>query len=485
MVTVQRENATERSEVLHKLKILDTEPEGEYDEITRMAAFMCRTPIAFISFIDHERQWLKSKVGFDTENIPIDLSFCYYAIKDPRRILVVPDATKDERFKDNPLTQTDTPFIFCASVPLLYDSVPIGTLCVIDHVPRQLNQEQIKALRFLAKCVTDKLEQRKAQNYSHLLQTELESEIDLLYKAINSSSDHFFIIDPETMKFINFNETAVRELGYSRKELFNLSPHEIKPLFTKELLQKKYFELIDSPNKNAVIQTLHRKKNGELIDVEIHFNSIRHNNRDIIISSARNVTDKLNNEKRLIESEEKYRNLFDSLPDIIFRSDETGKITMINPACFDILQYKPAELINKPATLIYEDPAVREKIMEEIKRKKIINNYRLNLKQKGGDIKTVSLNAKGVYKNGNFAGIEGVVSDITDVIKYENALITTKEFYETVLDSITEDIAVFNEDGKYIFLNRHAVKDDETRKWLIGKTDLDYCIEKGKPVKIA
>ena len=485
MVELQLDTAKDRLKALHRINILDTATEDDYDEITRLAAYICRTPVAYISFIDDERQWLKSKVGTGIENIPIEISFCVYAIQEPATIMIVPDATKDERFKDNPQTKTDDPVIFCASMPLVSDGVAIGSLCVIDHQPRQIKPEQIKALIFLAKCITDKLDERKNTIYKKQLQTELENEIELLYKAINSSSDHFFIIDPYTMRFINFNETAVKELGYSRSELFHMEAHEIKPLFTKDLLQKKYFEVINSPGKKSVIQTLHKKKNGEIIDVEVCFNSIRHNDKDVIISAARNVTEKINSQKRLIESEQKYRTLFDSLPDIVFRSDDTGKITMISPACLDILGYLPEELLSKPAMIIYNDPSECDRMFNNLKRKNVLKNYRAKLKCKKGDIKTVSINATGIYKNGKYAGIEGVASDITEAAKAEEEIIRTKDFYETILNSIPEDIAVFDHEGTYLFLNKTAIKDDNVRRWMIGKNDFDYCIERGKDISIA
>ena len=484
MVKVPLENAIDRLKALHRLNILDTLPEKEYDDITRMAAYICNTPIAFISFIDDERQWFKSQVGFTTPEVPGEFSFCFYAIQDPENIKVVQDATKDERFKDN-IWIKKSALVFCASVPLVDEGFAIGTLCVMDHVPRTIENQELEALGFLARCIMDKLQDRKDKIEEKELHKELESEIGLLYKAINSSSDHLFIIDPESMKYIEVNNTALKELGYTRKEFFQTQPQDIKPLFTKELLQKKYVEIINSPTKSGVVHTLHKKKNGDLIDVEIHFNSIKYNNKDIIISSVRDITDKVNAENKLRANEKKYRDLFDTLPDMVYHSDSNGIITIVNPACFEILGYAREELFNTPAYLLYNDPADREKMLKELKKSGQIKNYRSLMKCKNGDTRLISSNVKAIYKNGKFAGVEGVGSDITEKGREEQEVIRTKDFYETILNSITEDIAVFDDSGRYLFLNKNAIKDDTLRAWMIGKTDYDYCIEKNKSLSIA
>ena len=484
MVKLQLENGIDRLKALHRLNILNTLPEKDYDEITRMAAYICNTPIAFISFIDDERHWFKSKVGFTTSEVPSEFTFCSYAIKDPEKIMVVPDATKDDRFKDD-IRIKKSALVFCASVPLVDEGIAIGTLCVMDHKPRTIHTEELEALGFLARCITDKLRDRKIKIEKKELHKELECEIDLLYKAINSSFDQLFIVDPETMKYIDVSSTALKELGYSRKEFFQTEPQDIKPLFTKELLQKKYFEIINSSTKSGIVQTVHKKKNGDLVDVEINFNSIKYNNKDIIISFIRDITDKIKAEIKSRSNEIKYKDLFDTLPDLLYHTDSNGKIITVNPACFDILGYLPEELFNRSASLLYNDPADREKMIEELKKSGHIKNYRAVMKCKNGDTRLISSNIKVLFKNGEFTGIVGVGNDITEKGREEQEVIRTKDFYETILNSITEDIAVFDADGRYLFLNKSAIKDETIRKWLIGKTDYDYYIDRGRDITLA
>ncbi|MGB5323862.1 MAG: GAF domain-containing protein [Pseudomonadales bacterium] len=148
-------NEKERLETLLRLKILDTPSEDRYDRYTRICTRLFDTPIAVISLVDKYRQWFKSTCGIDAKETSRKFSFCAHAILDDD-ILEVPDALLDGRFRDNPLV-TDMPNIrFYAGAPLKTpNGHNIGTLCIIDKTPRQLNEDQKVMLRNLADMVVD------------------------------------------------------------------------------------------------------------------------------------------------------------------------------------------------------------------------------------------------------------------------------------------------------------------------------------------
>jgi signal transduction histidine kinase len=149
-----------RLQELYSLELLDTPYEAEFDEIVRVASKICDTPISTVSLIDSHRQWFKAKLGLADSETSRDLAFCGHAILDDK-LMEVPNALDDERFFDNPLV-TDNPNIrFYAGMPLVTQrGFKIGTLCVIDTIPRNLDAEQLQSLETLAKQVTRIIELR-------------------------------------------------------------------------------------------------------------------------------------------------------------------------------------------------------------------------------------------------------------------------------------------------------------------------------------
>jgi GAF domain-containing protein len=152
---------TKRLKVLWQYDVLDTVPEAVFDDLTDLAAKICEAPIALISLVDERRVWYKSKVGITLGECARDVSFCSYAITQSD-LLIVADATADVRFADNPFVTADPNIRFYAGAPLVTpDGHALGTLCVLDKVPRELRPEQKQALRILARHVVTQLELRR------------------------------------------------------------------------------------------------------------------------------------------------------------------------------------------------------------------------------------------------------------------------------------------------------------------------------------
>ena len=155
------QNESKRLKVLWQYEVLDTVPEEVFDDLTELAARICEAPIALISLVDEKRQWFKAKVGVTISETSRELSFCAYAITQSD-LFIVPDATQDKRFANNPLVTSDPKIRFYAGAPLITpDGHALGTLCVIDKVPRELRPEQKQALRILARHVVTQLELRR------------------------------------------------------------------------------------------------------------------------------------------------------------------------------------------------------------------------------------------------------------------------------------------------------------------------------------
>ncbi len=172
IVTVDRETMlrpgphpkeAQRLRVLKDLELLDTLPEVDFDDLAQAAAALVDVPICLVSLVDEHRQWFKSRVGLDVSETPRLISFCGHAILQPNLSpLVVEDATKDPRFSDNPIVVGDPRVIFYVGVPIVVQGMPIGTLCVIDHQPRNISPEKLKILKGLARQVQRLIEFRNS-----------------------------------------------------------------------------------------------------------------------------------------------------------------------------------------------------------------------------------------------------------------------------------------------------------------------------------
>jgi GAF domain-containing protein len=151
---------TARLAALARYEVLDTPPEPAFDDVVRLAASVCDTPIALVSLVDEARQWFKARLGLDVEETPRELAFCGHAILEDR-VLVVDDAARDSRFADNPLVTREPRIRFYAGAPLeTPDGYRIGTVCVIDRQARFLDDEQLASLQALARLAVDELELR-------------------------------------------------------------------------------------------------------------------------------------------------------------------------------------------------------------------------------------------------------------------------------------------------------------------------------------
>lgn len=150
-----------RLAALARYGVLDTPPEQDFDDLARVAAYVCGTPIALVSLVDRDRQWFKAEVGLGLRETPLSQSICRHAMLEPG-LFVVPDARQDERFASNPLVTGPTRLRFYAGAVLeTEEGLPLGTLCVLDHRPRTLDAAQQDALRALARQVMTVLELRR------------------------------------------------------------------------------------------------------------------------------------------------------------------------------------------------------------------------------------------------------------------------------------------------------------------------------------
>jgi GAF domain-containing protein len=156
------ENEPARLRSLRLFQIMDSGAERAFDELARLASIICETPVSLITLLDEKRQWFKAGVGVSITETPREYAFCAHAVLSPE-LMIVPDARLDARFQDNPLVVSDPSIRFYAGAPLVVsDGSALGTLCVLDRMPRVLTEVQTRALLVLRDAVVTQLELRRA-----------------------------------------------------------------------------------------------------------------------------------------------------------------------------------------------------------------------------------------------------------------------------------------------------------------------------------
>ena len=265
-----QENEAARLAELEQYNILDTGAEEAFDGLTRLAAQICDTPIALVSLIDAHRQWFKAKVGIDAPETPRDIAFCAHAIHQSD-ILIVPDTMHDPRFADNPLVTKDPNIRFYAGMPLITPTGhAMGTLCVIDRMPKSLTSDQMTALRILGQQVVSQLELRRrtiALEHTLAHQQKIEQSKARLLRAIDHGLEGVAILNKDGC-YTYMNPAHAEVYGYTVEEMIGQS---WQTLYTPEWVDKinRFYFPILLAQGHWHGEVMGRTKSGHEIFVEI------------------------------------------------------------------------------------------------------------------------------------------------------------------------------------------------------------------------
>jgi PAS domain S-box-containing protein len=289
------ENEEARLEVLRRYAILDTLPEQAFDDLTRLAALICDTPIALVSFVDGERHWFKSKIGFRDQEMGRGAFFCAHAILDAN-VTVVSDTLADRRFSDNALVTGEPRIRFYAGAPLITEQgYPLGTLCVLDRVPRTLNSDQKNALKSLSRLVVAQMELRRSvSDLSAAIRERRLRENEL---------DQLFTLSLDMLCIAGFD-------GYFKR--INPAWENTLGRPTSELLSKPYFEFVHPDDLAATLAEAKKiDEGGQSVAFENRFrcgdgsykwllwNATPGADQELIFAVARDITVRKQAERRL------------------------------------------------------------------------------------------------------------------------------------------------------------------------------------------
>jgi PAS domain S-box-containing protein len=420
-------NEQERLKALRGSGILDTAPERSYDQLTELAASICGTPIAVVSLIDSDRQWFKSKVGLNVSETSRDIAFCAHAILEGD-LLVVPDATTDQRFAQNPLVTSEPHIRFYAGAPLITpEGHALGTLCVLDYVPRQLSEQQREALRVLSSQAvgqielrTTKAELKSAENSAESAVEAMRASEEFKSRLLACSRDCIKVLDLEG-RLVYMNEGGMQSL-----EICDLGP----------VLNTAWVDFWEGHDREAAQMAVESARCGEIGRFTGYFEPrISREPRwwDVVVSPildstgkperilalSRDVTAQKRSETALRDAIQFNRAIVEDAGEGIIVYDRELRYKVFNPFMERLTGKRAEEVLGKVATEVF--PRLRTNGIEALLKRaltgevvKISDVLIPKHSAQGGDVWESCTFAPQCDADGNIAGVIGLVFDITD-----------------------------------------------------------------------
>ncbi len=333
----------ERLAALRKFEILDTEPEAVFNSLVELASYICQTPIAAISLVDEERQWFKAITGIDARETPRDVAFCAHAILQDEAF-IVNDALEDERFSDNPLVVSGPNIRFYTGVPLTTtQGFRLGTLCVIDRVPRTLTDVQVSAIRTLADNVMANLELRLSNRDIKRYADDLQ----LAATIFEFSSESMVVTDADNC-IVAINPAFTKTTGYLPEEVIGKNPSLLSSgLQSKRFYRDMWNELNRTGCWNGEVWNL--RKSGEVYAEWLSINVIyrEDGSKRLHVAIFYDITAKKHAEMVLQDSNNKMELLLQSMAEGAYGVDTNGRCTFVNESFLRILGYNQNEVIGQ------------------------------------------------------------------------------------------------------------------------------------------
>jgi PAS domain S-box-containing protein len=459
-------NETARLEVLGQYNILDTPPEEAFDDFTNLATQICQTPIALITFIEQNRQWVKASVGLSITELPCELSFCAHALEH-NEVFIIQDALADPRFASHPLVISEPYIRFYAGAPLITpEGYTLGSLCVIDHTPRELTPEQLTALKTLSRQVIAQLELRRtlaaleqATQQRQNLEQELHGRQRELFDVLENGTTGLHCVDANGI-ILWANQAELDLLGYSHQEYIGrpiAEFHADPPIISDILCRLTANETLS--NYPARL----RCKDGSIRHVLINSNVAWEDGK---FSHTRCFTRDITELKQAEEERDALRStlqrLFDLSLDLLCIAGVDGYFKRLNPAWEKNLGYSHQELQSRPF-LDYVHPDDQKPTLTEVKKLTVGTpsiNFENRYRCKDGSYKWLAWKAISTVEDGL---IYAIARDITQLKQAEQERLqflqreqAARNQITKILESITDAFFALDDNWHFTYVNQQA-----------------------------
>ncbi len=432
------DNEEERLAALRSCFVLDTPAEPTFDALTALAQRLLRMPIALLSLVDGERQWFKSRQGLGSTETPRAISFCGHAVASGQ-LLIIEDASSDERFADNPLVTGGLQIRFYAGAPLVTrDGYALGTLCVIDYVPRVLSAEQQEILTGLA-----------AQAAAHLDGRRETAQLERRLLAAQQAQQAFFEIAVDLLCIAN-QKLVPEHLNAAWEKLTGRTAEELRETSLSDWIHPE-----DRPASLAALSQLgqgvasvsfrnrFRHRSGHYVSLAWTITS----HQGMFYAVAHDLTALEHERAALTRSEARLRAIFDAVAEGIVISDELGVIEQVNPTMERMSGYSAEELLGQTLTKL-----TSQRFSERLQGRRESSQAAGVRAPLAAEPETWGIRKDGTkypilvsrseFIDRGARKFLGVIRDVTEPKRAEQALVDSETRLRTIIDTAAEAIII-------------------------------------------
>jgi diguanylate cyclase (GGDEF)-like protein/PAS domain S-box-containing protein len=497
-----------RLAALDSLGILDTPAEQRFDRFTRLAAMTFGVPISMLSLVDGTRQWFKSRCGMEMSETPRSIAFCGHTVAQDE-MLVIEDAARDPRFAANPLVTGAPHMRFYAGQPLRCNGQPVGTLCIVDRVPRMFTPEQREALRDLAALAEAELNHVKiatarlmAEQALRALNTELEQRVadrtaelerkvgelsqEIAHrKAVEVSLQHSedwnrtivaaswsgFVGADADGRIVEWNASAERIFGWPRAEAIGRSlPELLVPPSLRARHQAGMRRWLDTGESSMLDRRLELPAltaSGRQITVEMAVSSYEWKGKRCFGAFIDDISERIRTRQQLEEKQELLDAVLESIDIGVVLCDAVGNLSLFNRAARALLGRAPKAMApaewarhyglchvdGRTPLAMDEIPLARALTGETVRDEAIV------VVAADGTPHTVLVSGRPLRSaSGRPLGAVVAMKDVTEANASREQLEANERRLRAITENLPAMIGKVSAAGRFVFLNGHALR---------------------------